>query len=213
MKIVYVSTLSSTQNTLISQIKQDSIKSDTCIVAHSQTNGIGSRGNKWSNVEKGLYFSFAKSLKSLPNDLQSQSMAIFFAFIFMKTLRNLGSKIWLKYPNDLFLENDKIGGVICSVVGVYAVCGIGLNIKSNNFASIEANIGDSLQDSKSFLEAYFHALSQSTWSEVFNAYKLEFYKNQAFSFHYNNEILSLKNATLQSDGAIKINDKIFYNIR
>lgn len=215
MKIIFFDSLPSTQEYLIAQIKSGAVDSPLCIVAKAQSRGIGSRGNEWSAVEKGLYFSFALSLDSLPKDLKMQSMAIFFAFNFMQILRNLGSKIWLKYPNDLFLGAQKIGGVLCGVAGDFAVCGIGLNLASQNFAHLEPQISAILQgDLNGFLGAFFKRVESSSWSAVFSAYSAEFYKNYDFSFHgENDEILSLKNAELQTDGAIKMGDKLIYCAR
>lgn len=214
MRFETFSTLPSTQIFLIERIKSGQIDSETCIIAQRQTDGIGSRGNEWSAVERGLYFSFAKALTSLQNDVRVQSMAIFFAFIFMNYLQNLGSKIWLKYPNDLFLGDDKIGGVICSIVENYAVCGIGLNVQSSEFFNVEPEVAELLcGDVEGHLRAYFSTIDTTSWSDVFTAYKAQFHKNKRFSFHYGNQILSLENATLQSDGAIKIGETIIYNAR
>ncbi len=215
MQINFFDSLPSTQEYLIAKIKSGAVDLPLCIVAKAQNSGIGSRGNEWSAVEKGLYFSFALSLDSLPKDLKMQSMAIFFAFNFMQILRNLGSKIWLKYPNDLFLGAQKIGGVLCSVAGDFAVCGIGLNLASQNFAHLEPQISAILQgDLNGFLGAFFKRVESSSWSVVFSAYSAEFYKNYDFSFHgENDEILSLKNAELQKDGAIKMGDKLIYCAR
>lgn len=197
---------------MIEQIKSGAVNSEVCVVAKTQSKGIGSRGNAWEGVERGLYFSFALRLDSLPKDLQTQSMAIFFAFNFMQTLRECGSQIWLKYPNDLFLGANKIGGAMCSIAKNYAVCGIGLNLDSAKFAYLEKSVGKNAQGEK-FLARFFKRVESSLWSEVFRAYSAEFYKNYDFSFHANGEILSLKNATLCNDGAIKVGDKTIYNAR
>ena len=212
MQIIFFDSLPSTQEYLIAQIKSGTINSECCIVAKTQSKGIGSRGNEWEGVERGLYFSFALRLDSLPKDLQTQSMAIFFAFIFVQHLRDFGSGAWLKYPNDLFLGNNKIGGMMCSITKNYAVCGIGLNLDSAKFACVEKSVGKNAQSEK-FLVRFFKRVESSSWSEVFRAYSAEFYKNYDFSFHANGEIISLKNATLQNDGAIKVGDKIIYNAR
>ncbi len=222
MKITFFDSLPSTQEYLVAQIRRGAVNSECCIVAETQSKGIGSRGNKWKGVERGLYFSFALHLDSLPKDLQTQSMAIFFAFNFMQTLRECGSQIWLKYPNDLFLGKNKIGGVMCGVVGDFAVCGIGLNVVADKFAHLEPQIGESLGANRKeydfdlvqkFLQGYFARLKHCSWGAVFSAYSAEFHKNYDFSFHANGEILSLKNATLCNDGAIKVGDKIIYCAR
>lgn len=212
MKITFFPTLPSTQEFLIEQIKCGAVNSEVCVVAEAQSKGIGSRGNEWEGVERGLYFSFALRLDSLPKDLQTQSMAIFFAFIFVQHLRDFGSSAWLKYPNDLFLGSAKIGGTMCSIAKNYAVCGIGLNLDSEKFACVEKSVGENAQGEK-FLVRFFKRVESSAWSEVFRAYSAEFHKNYDFSFHANGEVLSLKNATLCDDGAIKVGDKIIYNAR
>ena len=214
MKITFFPTLPSTQEFLMAQIKRGAINCEVCIVAKAQSKGIGSRGNKWEGVEHGLYFSFAMRLDSLPKDLQTQSMAIFFAFNFMRILRDLGSQIWLKYPNDLFLGANKIGGVMCGVVGDFAVCGIGLNVVAGSFAHLEKSVGEKVQsDVEKFLERFFERIKSASWGAVFSAYSAEFHKNYDFSFHANGAIISLKNATLQNDGAIKIGEKVIYCAR
>ena len=214
MQIKFFDSLPSTQEFLIEQIKCGAVNRKVCIVAETQSKGIGSRGNEWEGVERGLYFSFAMHLSELPKDLQTQSMAIFFAFNFMRILRDLGSQIWLKYPNDLFLGNDKIGGVMCGVVGDFAVCGIGLNVVARRFAHLEKSVGEKVQgDVREFLTRFFKCIKSCSWSAVFSAYSAEFHKNYDFSFHANGEVLSLKNAKLCDDGAIKVGDKIIYCAR
>lgn len=214
MKITFFPTLPSTQEYLVAQIRRGAVNSECCIVAETQSKGIGSRGNTWDGVESGLYFSFALRVDSLPKDLQTQSMAIFFAFNFMQTLRECGSQIWLKYPNDLFLGGEKIGGVMCGVVGDFAVCGIGLNVMARRFAHLEKSVGEKVQgDVRGFLARFFKCIKSSSWGAVFSAYSAEFHKNYDFSFHANGEVLSLKNAKLCNDGAIKIGDKIIYCAR
>ncbi|RAX54071.1 biotin--[acetyl-CoA-carboxylase] ligase [Helicobacter sp. 16-1353] len=210
MKIVTFKTLPSTQQYLITLIKDNKIKQPTCIVANKQDSGIGSRGNKWVEVEKGLYFSFCMPLISLPNDLKLESMSIFFGFIFKQNLANIGSKVWLKYPNDLYVEQNKIGGIICNIVNGFVVCGIGLNIESKNFATIDNGL---IVDYDDFLETYFSSIDNYSWNKVFTKYSQEFHQNERFSFHYKNKILSFKNAKLLPDGAIKINNDIIYSIR
>lgn len=214
MQIKFFPTLPSTQEFLIEQIKCGAVDSEVCVVAEAQSKGIGSRGNQWEGVERGLYLSFAMRLNSLPKDLQMQSMAIFFAFNFVSTLRDFGSCAWLKYPNDLFLGGAKIGGVMCSIAKNYAVCGIGLNLSSAKFACIEKSVGEKVQnDVEAFLARFFKRVESSAWSEVFSAYNAEFHKNYDFSFHANGEIFSLKNAKLCDDGAIKVGNKIIYCAR
>lgn len=210
MKIEIFESLPSTQEYLNTKIKQGLINEQVCIVAKNQTNGIGSRGNKWDSVEDALYFSFCKRLDSMPKDLLPQSFSIFFGYIFKDILQKLGSKVWLKYPNDLYLDDNKIGGVMCNIIGDFNICGIGINTKSTSFKSLENGI---IEDKIAFLKKYFDSIESYTWESVFKGYKKEFYKNYSFSFHINNKQVSLNNATLLQDGSLKIDDKVVYAIR
>lgn len=210
MDIRIFDTLPSTQKYLIDSIKNHHIDDEICIIASHQSDGIGSRNNVWSGVDRGLYFSFARKLDNLPKDLKRESLSIFFGFIFKEALVSNGSKVWLKYPNDLYVDDDKVGGIICNIVNDFVICGIGLNLESSAFACIETGI---VNDIYEFLESYLSSINTYSWSSVFSQYELEFYKNHNFNFHHQNKIISFKNAKLLNDGAIEVDGDILYSFR
>lgn len=210
MQIIAFDTLQSTQTFLIDSLKNASLKAPICVMCEYQTNGVGSRGNAWNGVENGLYFSFCIHKDSLSSDVKIQSQSIFFGFLFKEQLRLHGSKVWLKWPNDLYLERQKVGGVICNLVGENIICGIGVNIQSSEFAHIESGV---IANKRDFVDTFLTSISQYTWEMVFKRYKKEFYKNYDWTFHHKNRILSLKNALLCESGAIKIDDEIIYSLR
>lgn len=180
--------------------------SQICIVAERQSAGIGSRGHSWENTEDALMFSF--TFVNPPNDLPKQSVAIYLGFIFKEVLHSLGSSVWLKYPNDFYVEKNKIGGILVSIYKQHFLCGIGLNLKSVNFGSL-----DIFLDKCEVLEKYFKILQKPpTWKQIFRKYRLEFYLNFSFSFHFQGEQISLKEAILREDGALKVGDRIIYNL-
>ncbi|WP_104697172.1 MULTISPECIES: biotin--[acetyl-CoA-carboxylase] ligase [unclassified Helicobacter] len=204
MEIVFFDTLESTQTFLLQKLQEN-----ICVVALKQTNGIGSRGNTWEGVESGLYFSFCLSCASLPKDLKIQSASIFFGYLFKEILCEEGFDIWLKWPNDLYFGESKIGGVIVNYKQDKVVCGIGLNFRSKKFA----NLGIEL-DKKKLLNKFFEKLKNTLeWKQVFRKYKLEFYRSSKFSFHQQQNQLSLSNAQLLEDGSICVDEKIFYSLR
>ena len=92
MEILWFDELGSTQNYLTEQIKSGSLKAPICIAAHTQTNGIGSRLNKWDQQEEALLFSFAIPIALLPHDLKIESASIYFMYILKNILANKGSK-------------------------------------------------------------------------------------------------------------------------
>lgn len=179
---------------------------DICVIAQTQRAGIGSRGSLWENAKDSLMFSFTFSCP--PKDLPKQSLAIYLGFVFKEVLSSLGSRVWLKYPNDLYVENSKVGGVLVEIYDNHIICGIGLNFQSVKFGSL-----DIIPDKYEVLEKYFKILQKPpTWKQIFRKYRLEFYRNFSFCFHFQGEQVSLKEAILREDGALEVGGRIIYNL-
>jgi BirA family biotin operon repressor/biotin-[acetyl-CoA-carboxylase] ligase len=209
LEIIFLNKTDSTQK----EIKRflDKKKSPPfCIVSKIQTDGIGSRGNSWVGKEGNLFFSFVLNKDCLPKDLPLASSSIYFGFLFKETLYSFGSKVWLKWPNDLYIDNNKIGGIITQKIGKNLICGIGLNlIRVDNFDCLDIKI-----DTKKVLNIFFKTIKNNyPWQEVFSKFSVEFQKSKNFNFHLNNEKISLKDAKLNSDGSLSINNKKVYNLR
>ena len=179
---------------------------EVCVIADMQTAGIGSRGNSWENVKDSLMFSF--TFLSPPKDLPKQSVALYLGFVFKEVLVSLGSTAWLKYPNDLYVKNCKIGGILVSIYQNHYLCGIGLNLQSAEFGSLDIK-----PNKCEILDKYFKILQKPpTWKQIFNKYRLEFYRNFSFSFHFKGECISLKDAILREDGALEVGGEMIYNL-
>ncbi len=128
-----------------------------------------------------------------------------------KTLSELGSKLWLKWANDLYIKNKKIGGVLTSKVGDNLICGIGINLK---YAPKQFTTLDIFIDRDMILTKYFNTISKKLlWKEILLEFEKEFEKSKNLNFTYKNKKISLKNATLNSDGSIKIGKETIYSLR
>ena len=207
MIIIEFKTLPSTQSYLLDEIKKGKIKEEKCVCTRIQSAGLGSRGNTWDGDDLGLYFSFCVYKNNLPKDLKLQSASIFFGFIFKEILKSFGSKAWLKWPNDLYLNENKIGGVMCNIDKEFVVCGIGLNVNSSKFCNVESGV---ITNNRLILDAYFNLIIKYSWMEVFEKYSLEFDKSKKFMFHHNEESFSLIDSKLLEDGSISLNNNILY---
>jgi len=211
LKIISLKSTSSTQLYLKEQLQNKRLSSPICITADVQTDGIGSRENKWHGEEGNLFVSFAIPICNLVDDLKIESASIYFSYILKETLVAFGSKVWLKWPNDIYLENLKVGGMITSIVGKDFLCGFGLNI---NRAPVGYGRLDIELDKISLLESYFKNLEKKElWKQVFSKYELEFYYNNMFYTHVKNQKVKLSDTTLQSDGSLKINGERIYSLR
>lgn len=200
MTIYSLDTIDSTQRYLIELLKSKQLSAPVCIVAHTQTSGEGSRGNSWIAESGNLFLSFAYPKSELPQDLKLESSSIYFSYIMKQVLQDRGSKLWLKWPNDFYLDDLKLGGLMTNIVGEDLVCGIGLNIKSapKGFAKLDIEI--SLEN---ILNDYFNYLkNRVSWKHIFSNYKLEFHKSKNYFAHSGEKRFSLGDASLQDDGSI-----------
>lgn len=210
MEIIFFDKLDSTQKYLINLVK-NGLKKPTMIVANSQSAGIGSRGNSWISDRGNLYFSFFLNISDLATDLKTHSYSIYFAYLLKEILTKLGSKIWIKWPNDFYIGDKKVGGVITNKIDQGVVCGIGINlVNSPSFAS---NL-DIKIDIKDVLNAYIKILnSKILWKQIFSKFLIDFQKSKDFYVNLDNDKISLKDAILCDDGSIFINNKKVYSLR
>lgn len=112
------------------------------MVADAQTKGRGRGARKWASPKGGLWFSILLRPENASGKLQ---LLQFLAAI--ATRRALQSEtgllVQLKWPNDLVLNNAKLGGILVEskTLGgrvTFAVLGIGLNV---NPAATELPVG------------------------------------------------------------------------
>ncbi|WRD29845.1 biotin--[acetyl-CoA-carboxylase] ligase [Helicobacter pylori] len=201
--------LPSTQIYLLEKLKNNELKAPILILAKNQSAGIGSRGNIWEGAKSALTFSLALNASDLPNDLPMQANALYLGFLFKEVLKELGSQTWLKWPNDLYLGGQKIGGVLVNAYKGMRVCGIGVNRVSTKWACLDIGISDDL-----IIEGFLKKIEENLfWGEVLSKYALEFHRSNSFSFHNDwGELVSLKDAELLEDGRVLIKDKIYSRI-
>ncbi|GAA8361306.1 biotin--[acetyl-CoA-carboxylase] ligase [Helicobacter pylori] len=198
--------LPSTQTYLLEKLKSNELKAPVLVLAKNQSAGIGSRGNIWEGVESALTFSLALNASDLPKDLPMQANALYLGFLFKEVLKELGSQTWLKWPNDLYLGGQKIGGVLVNVYKGMRVCGIGVNRVSTKWACLDIGASDDW-----IIEGFLKKIEENLfWGEVLSKYALEFHRSNSFNFHNDwGEAVSLKDAELLEDGRVLIKGKIY----
>jgi len=211
LKILFFESLPSTQLYLKTLLKDKRQEVPIAVVAEQQTEGVGSRNNRWTSQKGNLFLSFAVYVEDLPQDLKLESASIYFSQILKDTLDSFGSKVIVKWPNDLYLENKKVAGMITNIVGKTLICGLGLNLQesSDEFGSLDVTV-----DKNTLVENYFINIEKKlSWKQVFSKYKLEFQTNQNYFTHVNGEKVSLSEAVLEDDGSLNIKGKKVYSLR
>lgn len=109
----------------------DSLADGTLIVAETQSSGHGRLGRKWHSPRGNIYASFV--MKDLFGEPFHATMVS--SLSVLSVLNDLvpGHGAYIKWPNDIFIGNRKLSGVLCEGVlrkGALAgiICGIGVNV-------------------------------------------------------------------------------------
>ena len=138
-------------------------------------------------------------------------MSVDFFFILKKVLKDLNSSVWLKWPNDFYMEDKKIGGTITTISKDLIYCGIGINLKNvgDDFGKLDIDV-----DAEDMLKSYFLNLEKKLlWKQIFSEFKIEFEHSKKFQTTIENEKISLQSAILNEDGSIQVNDKKVFSLR
>jgi BirA family biotin operon repressor/biotin-[acetyl-CoA-carboxylase] ligase len=146
LSFVELQSVDSTNNYARQQIHAGLAQHGMAIFAHEQLLGKGQRGKGWSS-EKNANIILSILIKPRPLLLTQQFMlsacvAVALHDVFIKYG---GADIKIKWPNDLYWQDRKAGGVLIeSIVGSresvaslweWAIVGIGININQTSFLS------------------------------------------------------------------------------
>ncbi|MEO9478099.1 MAG: biotin--[acetyl-CoA-carboxylase] ligase [Cyclobacteriaceae bacterium] len=140
-KVEYLTQCHSTNQELAGRLNTSKISEGHLILTDYQTAGKGQRGNAWiSESGKNLLFSLAL----VPNFLEIKKgfmLNVIVGVALQKALEHFvaGHNVEIKWPNDIYIDNKKVGGVLVetSSDGGFlenAIVGIGLNVNQNHFA-------------------------------------------------------------------------------
>jgi BirA family biotin operon repressor/biotin-[acetyl-CoA-carboxylase] ligase len=142
--IISLNSVSSTNNYASQLLSENKIVEETVITAYKQEHGRGQQDNIWeSEPGKNLTFSLVLSTNFIEAKNQFVlSQAISLAIIDFLRLYKLKAKI--KWPNDIYINENKIAGILIenSVIDttlLHSIIGIGLNVNQETF---EENISD-----------------------------------------------------------------------
>ena len=133
-KIYKFKSVTSTNDMAISLIREKKINSGF-VYADKQSKGKGTRGRKWISDEGNFFASLFFPLKN--NYPPFNEFSIINPVIISNVIKKFCEKksITFKWPNDVFVNNKKICGILQEHITVnnkkYLIIGIGINIISN----------------------------------------------------------------------------------
>lgn len=122
-------TLPST-NQILWNLLDKGAKPGTVVIASEQTAGRGQWGRQWYSTSGGLYLSVAIAQKVPAH--QAYQLTMSSAWGIATALRDRGIPVSLKWPNDLVLDQRKLGGILTETKVhqgriTKAVVGVGIN--------------------------------------------------------------------------------------
>jgi BirA family biotin operon repressor/biotin-[acetyl-CoA-carboxylase] ligase len=140
-------------------LQEQAEKSDcsgSVVLAERQTSGRGRRGKTWvSPFAANIYMSILWDFEQGAQALEGLSLAIGVAV--RRALIEMGLEdVRLKWPNDIYIGNKKLGGILLEMIGDPAghcsvVIGVGINVSMP--ASIAVNIDQPWTDCSSESDA------------------------------------------------------------
>jgi len=130
-KVEYYNRLNST-NEEAWELLSEGNQHGSVVITENQTKGKGRRNNSWHTVAgKGLAFTLILD-KDYPN-LFSNFITLATGISIAESIMKRGVNCLLKWPNDIFASNKKIGGILCESKiknnrMKKMIIGIGLNV-------------------------------------------------------------------------------------
>ena len=119
----------------------------TVVLADMQTNGRGRRGKNWINEPgKSVLMSIVLRPKKMSSELSQISFVA--SLSVYDTLIKLGLKPMLKWPNDVYVNEKKITGILLETAhqneDAIVVIGIGININQTSFPDAVSSFATSV---------------------------------------------------------------------
>lgn len=199
----------------------------TCIFAHEQTAGKGQRGKKWI-AEKGANMAITTLLKpdflSLSQQFWLSTCVAVSAHQWLQ--KYLGDDLKIKWPNDLYWQDRKAGGILIeSVIGskwLWAIIGVGVNVNQTEFPvfathavsikQITGKTNDPVVLSKEFctvLEKNVNQLIENGFDQFYSYYlNVLFKKDEIVSFKKQNRIFEAKVKSVTRTGRLLIEHSV-----
>jgi BirA family transcriptional regulator, biotin operon repressor / biotin---[acetyl-CoA-carboxylase] ligase len=161
-KIIQLECVDSTNNYVAKMILENDIEFGTVILADEQLNGKGQRGSVWHS-KSGQNLLFSMYLDSAILSVSNQfDLSKIVTISIVRTLKSYGIEAKIKWPNDVYVHDKKIAGVLIEnqISGQNlksSIIGIGLNLNQTEFEGLNAtSLRNEIND---FVPVYDFALS------------------------------------------------------
>lgn len=143
LPIEYIEETSSTNSFLARLCREGKAKEYHTVIAERQTEGRGQRGNSWES-EPGKNLTFSMVLYPTLKAKEQFRLSMMTAFAVIHALKSYTDGFSIKWPNDIYWKDKKIGGILIeneleSGFIIQSIIGIGLNVNQTTFHSPAPN--------------------------------------------------------------------------
>ena len=115
-------------------LKNFSINYFDSIISLEQTKGYGRLGRVWESELGGLYYSMI-----LP---YNKILPIIVGVSVSDILVRYNLDVRLKWPNDIIVNDKKLGGILCQSQGKNTIVGLGINFSNESYISQAINLSE-----------------------------------------------------------------------
>lgn len=225
-KLFFFENLPSTNTHAATLLKKNSLPEGAIVYTNYQSEGRGQTGNRWESEDnKNLLISIVifPSMIS-PADQFIISMA--FSLGICDFLKRYISAIKIKWPNDIYVNNDKIAGILIehSILGDLignTIAGIGININQVKFLSnapnpvsltlltgINFDLVSCLKQLAADLDKRYKQLISEDYATIRNEYTSQLYRHNKWSeFRDQNGIFSGRIISVADNGKLSVERK------
>ena len=132
--IIHFNTIDSTNNKA-KELATTDVPSGSVVVSEEQTSGRGRFGREWNSPKsKGIWMSII--LKPDMDPTNASNITLIGAAAVTEALNEFGIQARIKWPNDIILNNKKLGGILTEMSSElnlinYIIIGIGINVNTS----------------------------------------------------------------------------------
>ncbi len=139
-KIMKLTKVESTNDEVLNLLLSG-VKPPVVVTAEEQTGGRGRAGHKWVSKPGGLYFSIGMRSKGLKTD---SKLIVLTSLPVAETLRYYGLNPRIKIPNDVYIGDKKISGILGERKSDFLIIGVGINVNQDSFPDEIKNLATSM---------------------------------------------------------------------
>lgn len=167
-KVVYHSTLESTQDSAATLVREANEPLPLLVLTANQTAGRGRGSNRWHACAGALTFSLVLDAESLDIPDQRFSMiALACGLAIADALSRYveSDQVKVKWPNDVYVDDRKICGILCERHGSRVIVGVGINVnnavgRSNVDGQAAISLIEKTQETHALTAVLIHVLNQ-----------------------------------------------------